>query len=262
MPNKDSLVIQPSGEVISHTAFQSDLIVFDEEKRQALIQKLRQVPAFVEAVKKLTEGITYEAVFTPEGLERLKDDSAKLINKGNGLLSSTIRDAKTGQVIEHTSLIEITPDVLSSLNQLAIQQTLADIVCRLEVIDEKITEVLQGQFNDRLADVESGIHIYEQAVVASDPDRREFIREAIVKLNEGRDKLIKNTDFSFIDKLPRTKMGMRFYTLKHGDIPKYVQSKAEPVWKAAHAIVKASRYLVLAYSALNQPDFYGFRLNK
>jgi hypothetical protein len=38
------------------------------------------------------------------------------------------------------------------------------------------------------------------------------------------------------------------------DIPEYVQSNAESVWKAAHAIIKASRYLVLAYSDLNQPD--------
>ena len=79
--------------------------------------------------------------------------------------------------MNHASLKEVTPDLLSSLNQLAIQQTLANIVRRLEVIDEKITDVLQGQINDRLAEVKSGIHIYEQAVVASDPDiRRELLR--------------------------------------------------------------------------------------
>ena len=63
MPNKNSLVIQPSGEVISPTALQSDMIVFDEEKRQKVIQILRQIPAIVDAVKKLSEGKTYEAVF-------------------------------------------------------------------------------------------------------------------------------------------------------------------------------------------------------
>ena len=163
-----------------------------------------------------------------------------------GFWSTTIRDVKTGQIIDHVNLKEITPDLLSSLNQLATQQTLANIVHRLEAIDEKITDVLQGQVNDRLAEVESGIHIYEQAVVASDPDvRRELIVSAIQKLNIGRNKLIKSTDFSFIDKLPRTKLRM-FFSLK-GDIHKYVQSKAESIWKEAHAIVKASRYLVMAY---------------
>lgn len=252
MSNKDNLVIQPSDEIISHTTLQSDVIVFDEEKSQKAIHILRQVPAFLDSMKKLSEGKTYQAIFPPGVLERIKDGSARLDDKGNGLLSTTIRDVKTGRFIDRVDLKEVAPDILGSLNQLATQQTLANIVHRLEVIDEKITDVLQGQFNDRLAEVESGIHRYEQAIVASDPDRRELIRSAIGKLNDGRDKLIKSTDFSFIDKLPRNRFGMFFNEI--WDIPEHVQSKAEPVWKAFHAIVKASRYLVLAYSALNQPD--------
>jgi hypothetical protein len=253
MPNKDDLVIQPSGEVISHTVSQSDMIVFDEEKRQKVIQILRQIPSILDGAKKLTEGKTYQAIIAPEALERINNGSAKLINKGNGLLSATIRDAKTSRVIDHASLNEVEPDLLNSLNQLATQQTLANIVNRLEVIDEKITDVLEGQFNDRLAEVESGIHLYEQAVVASDPDvRRELMVSAIQKLNDGRNKLIRSTAFGFIDKLPRDKLRM-FFSL-NWDIPKHVQSKAESVWKAAHAIIKASRYLVIAYSDLNQLD--------
>lgn len=252
MSVKDSLVIQPSGEIISHTAPQSDMIVFDEEKRQKVIQILRQIPAYIDVAKKLTEGKTYQAIITPEVLKRIKEGSARLDKIDNGLLSTTIRDAKTGRFIDRVNLKEATPDLLNSLNELATQQTLANIVRRLEVIDEKITDVLQGQFNDRLAEVESGIHLYEQAIVASDPDKRELIHSAISKLTDGRDKLIKSTDFSFIDKLPRNRLGM-FFSL-NWDIPKEVQSKAEPVWKAFHAIVEASRYLVLAYSALNQPN--------
>jgi hypothetical protein len=234
-------------------ALQSDVIVFDEGKRQKVIQILRQIPAVVDSAKKLSEGRTYQAVLPPEVLAQIKDGSARLDKKSNGLFGALVRDAKTGRVIDHVDLKEVTPDQISSLNQVATQQTLADIVHRLEVIDEKITDVLQGQTNDRLADIESGIHIYEQAIVATDPDiKRELIGSAIVKLNDGRDKLIKSTDFSFIDKLPRNQLGMLFSL--NWDIPKHVQSKAESVWKAAHAIIKASRYLVLAYSDLNQPD--------
>jgi len=253
MPNKDSLVIQSSDEIISHTALPSNVIIFDREKRQKAIQILRQIPAIVDGVKKLSAGKTYQAVLPPEVWERIKDGSARLDKKGNGLFGALVRDVKAGRVVDHVDLKEVTPDLLSSLNQVATQQTLADIVHRLEIIDEKITDVLQGQANDRLAEVESGIHIYEQAVVASDPDvKRELIVSAIQKLNDGRNKLIKSIDFSFIDKLPRNRLGM-FFSL-NWDIPKHVQSKAEYVWKSAHAIIKASRYLVLAYSDLNQPD--------
>ncbi len=261
MPNKDSLVTQPSDKIISHTALQSDVIVFDEENRQKVIQILRQIPAYFDAAKNLTIGKTYQAYFPPEVLRRIKDGSARLDKKGNGLFGVLIRDVETGHITNHASLKEVTPDLLSSLSQLAVQQTLADVVRRLEVIDEKITDVLQGQFNDRIAEVESGIQIYEQAVVASGLDtRRELMVSAIQELNNGRNKLIKSTDFSFIDELPRSRLDM-FFSRKF-DIPKHVQLKAEIVWKSAHAIVKASRYLVLAYSDLDEPDSLRVSLNQ
>jgi hypothetical protein len=253
MPNKDNLVIKASGEVISPVVLQSDAIIIDDKKSQEVIQILRQIPAMLNVAKKLIEGKTYQAVFTKEVLERINDGSARLDKKDNGLYGVLIRDVETGHVTNHVSLKEVTPDLFSSLNQLAVQQALADIVHRLEIIDEKITDVLQGQMNDRLAEVESGIHLYEQAIAATDHDiRRALMGNAITKLNEGRDKLLNSIDFSFIDKLPRNRLGMFF--CRHLDIPEYVQSEAEPVWKAADAIVKASRYLVMAYSALNQPD--------
>lgn len=253
MPNKDNLIIQPNSEIVSHTTLLSDAIVFDEEKRQKLIQMLRKMPAILDVTKKLSEGKVYQAHFPPEVLKRIKDGSARLDNKGDGLFSASIRDVETGWFIDNVSLAEVTPDLLSSLNQLATQQTLANIVRRLEVIDEKITGVLQGQFNDRLAKVKNGIKMYELAVTTSNPDKRDLLMaEAIGYLNLGRNELIESADFNFIDKLPRTRNGMRLNRI--WDITEYVQVKAEPVWKAAHAIIKASRYLVLAFDVWNEPD--------
>jgi len=253
MSNKDNLIVQPNGEVISPKDLQSDTIILDDENRQNVIQILRQIPAYLDVARNLIEGKTYQAIFPPEVWERMKDGMARLDKKDSGLYGVLIRDVETGHVTNHVSLMEVTPDLLSSLSQLAIQQTLANVVHRLEVIDEKITNVLQGQTNDRLAEVESGIKTYWQAIAASDPDfRRELIVSAIQQLNDGRNKLIKSTDFGFIDKLPRNRLGMIFSL--NWDIPKDVQSNAESVWKAAHAIIKSSRYLVLAYSDMNEPD--------
>lgn len=255
MANKVNIVIQQSGEVISPTDLQSDTIIFEKEKRQKLIHILRQIPVYVDLAQKLIEGKTYQAIFHPEVLKALNNGSLRWDMKESGLYGAVIRDVETGHIAHHINLKEIPPDLLTTLNQLAIQQTLADIVRRLEIINEKITDILEGQVNDRLAEVESGIAIYEQAIVASNLDtRRGLLVNAIQELNGGRKKLIKSTDFRFIDSLPRKKLGMRFFTLTHGDIYEYVHSKAEPVWKAALAIVEASRYLVLAYSALSEPN--------
>jgi hypothetical protein len=253
MSNKDSLVIQPNSEDVSLTSLQSDTIFFPKEERQKAIQLLRQIPAFVDVAKKSIEGKTYQAVFSPELLKRMKDGLVKLDEKDDGLFAALIRDVETGQITDHVNLKKVMPDVLSSLNQLAVQQTLADMVHRLEVIDEEITDLLQGQINDRLAEVESGIELYEHAIVAINQEtRRELLANAILELNRGRKKLIYSTDFSFLDKLPRNRRGMFFTPIRN--ICEYVQLKAEPVWKATHGIIKASRYLVLAYSALNEPD--------
>ena len=253
MSNKDSIVAQSSEGIVSHTASHSDAIVFDEEKRQKVIQILRQIPAIVDSAKKLHKGKTYQAVISPEVLKRIKDGSASLDEKGDGLFGALVRDAKSGRLIDHVDLREVKPDLLGSLNQVATQQTLADIAHRLEVIDEKITDVLQGQTNDRLAEVKSGIRMYKDAVLVSDPDvRRGLIISAIQKLNDGRSKLIESADFSFIDKLPRNRLDMFLNSI--WDIPKYVQSKAKPIWEASYAIVEASCYIALAYSALNEPD--------
>ena len=51
MPNKDSLVLQPNGEVVSHPDSQSDVLVLDEENRQKVIQLLHQIPAFLDVAK-------------------------------------------------------------------------------------------------------------------------------------------------------------------------------------------------------------------
>lgn len=252
MLNQDNLIPQPIDENISQNALQADVVVNNLESRQKVIQILRQIPAFLDAVKLLSEGKTYQAHFPPEVLKQIKNGSVRLDKKDNGLFGALIRDVRTGRVTNHVSLTEVSPDLLSSLSQIATQQTLANIVQRLDVIDEKISCIMQGQNNDRLAEIESGIHLYEQAIGASGLDRRELLHSAILKLTDGRDKLLKSTDFSFLDKLPRNRLGMWLSPI--WDITKEVQVKAEPIGKAFYAIIEASRYLVLAYSALNQPD--------
>ena len=251
MPEKYNLNIKPNSNIIPHKAGRSDLIVFDEKKRQKAVQLLRKIPACTEAVKSLSERKTYKAIITPDAWARIEKGAAALDKKDNGLLGALIRDVETGQVTNQVNLQEVTPDQLGVLNELATQQALADIVHRLEAIDEKITDVLQGQLNDRLAEVESGIHIYDQAAVASDHDiKRALMVNAIQKLNEGRIKLIKSTDFAFLDTLPRSTLRKLISPIM--DINKHVESHAEPVLKAAHAIIRASRYLVIAYSDLNE----------
>lgn len=249
---KDNLIIQPEIVIGPYSPQKQPLIDLYQKKRQGLIQLLRQAPSFVQLATTLSEGTTYQAHIAPEVLERLRDGTARFGMRDSGFFSANILDNETGKIIHNVSLRQVNPDLLNSLNQLAVQQTLAKIVQKLEVIDEKITDVLQGQQNDRLADIQSGVDIYEQAIVATDLEtRRGLLINAIQNLSDGRNKLLMSTDIYFVDKLPRSRIGMLLSA--NWDIPKFVQNKAEPVWKSAHAIAIASRYLVLAYTILDEP---------
>ena len=251
--SEENLIIWPEIPLDPKAAPNQPLIDLYREKRRELIQFLRQVPAVAQVARTLAEGKTYRVYIPPEILKQLREGTAYFgTRKDTGFLSTSILDAETGKIIQNVSLVEVSPDLLISLNQLAVQQTLANIVQRLEVMEEKVTDVLQGQHNDRLADIESGVHIYEQAVVATDPEtRRGLLISAIQKLNDGRNRLLKSTDVLFVDTLPRSRLGMFFSPIP--DIPKYVEGKAEPVWQSAHAIIKATRYMVLAYAILEEP---------
>ena len=172
------------------------------------------------------------------------------------MLGVTIRESQTGHIIRQVSLEEISPELLSSINQLAVQRTLAEIVQRLEIIDQKITDVLQGQLNDRLAIVESGVNLYQQAIVATElENRRQLLLSAIQQLNEGRQRLMLTleTDVQFVDRLPH-KPWQIILSSFFRDIPKYVESKARPVQEAFQAILRASYVLASAYEALGEPE--------
>ena len=145
---------------------------FYQERRRKVITTLRQLPSMLEVLDQLASGRTYQAVVSPEVMKDVKDGKVSWDQYADGLYGAVIRDNETGEIVCHAKLREVTPELLSSLNQLAVQRTLAEIVQKLEAIDQKVTTVLQGQRNDRLAIVESGIQLYEQAMAAASPQTR------------------------------------------------------------------------------------------
>ncbi|MCD6555046.1 MAG: hypothetical protein J7M16_13670 [Anaerolineae bacterium] len=253
MDDENSLTTQPTLD-IDTTRLYGDFTKLGEERRQRVVHLLRQVPAVVEVMDKLVRDKTYRVVIPPEVLKQLKKGAAGWDHRTGGLLGVTIRDNETGKFVCQVSLKEISPELLSSINQLAIQHALAEIVQRLEVIDQKITDVLQGQRNDRLAIVKSGVDLYQQAIEATDLEtRRQLLVSAIEQLNEGRQRLILTleTDAQFINKIPHEPWRLMFQSIVQ-DIPQHVERKSIDVQKAFQAILIASHVLILAYQELGE----------
>lgn len=124
------------------------------------------------------------------------------------------------------------------------------------MVDQKITSVLEGQRNDRLALVESGINRYKEAIAAKNPDtRHDLLITAVDKLDEGRQKLILSleSDIEFVEKLPRTFGQMLLYAPLR-DVSEEVERKAKPVQQSFQAVIRASYVLASVYEALGEMD--------
>jgi hypothetical protein len=224
------------------------------EKRQQSLNLLRQMPSLIDLTNKLVEGKSYRAVISPEILRKMNSGAANLDKYTGGLYGALIREDETGQVIAHVKLEEISPELLTSLNQLAVQNTLAGIVQRLEIIDQKITTVLEGQRNDRLALIESGINLYQQAIASINPQtRHQLLISAIDQLNEGRQQLTLSliNDIEFADKLPRNFWQMVLYS-PFRDVSEEVEAKVKPIQQAFQAILRGSYVLASAYETLGE----------
>jgi hypothetical protein len=220
---------------------------------QSLANILRQIPSLAEVSSKLAKGQSYKAYIPPDVLKRLRDGSARLAERDNGTLAANILDSNTGEIVANASLVEVSPELMGSLAQLATQQALADIAYRLEVIGEKISAVLEGQHGDRIALVQSGIDIYNQAIAASsENERRQLLVASIQSLNEGKSKLLQSADLSFVNNIPRGKIGM---ILQFGrNIPKEIEGKSKSALESLWHIIRATQYLTMAYSALREPE--------
>jgi hypothetical protein len=192
-----------------------------QERRQQFLRLLRRAPSVADGWHKLAADRTYEAVIPPEVWKQLQQGRAQWDRKQSGLLGAVIRDRETGKVICHINLREVCPELLSSVNQLAAQQSLAEILERLESLERKIDTVLDGLQDDRIAIVESGADLYEQALAMNDRQtRRDYLLLAGQQLTEGRRLLRRSLESSlqFVDQLPKEPWRMMLWSVKGSNL--------------------------------------------
>ena len=231
-----------------------------DEQRRDLIRLLRQTPAVVEAIRKsgVSSDAAYRVVIPPHMIQQLKAGTARL---GNGTVSrftANIHNSKTGKIISQISLEKVSPELIASLNQMAMQSALLEIAQRLELIEQKIEEVLQGQRDDRAGLLDSGENLYALASAATDPEnRRLLLANAVAQVSEARGRLIRalETSLKSIDEIPGDKWGIILKSIRsiRRNIAKDVERKAELLESALRDVLRASCILALSYGQLGEP---------
>jgi len=142
----------------------------------------------------LQEGDQYVAKIPSDVVEGLASgELEKMKKEATNLWNGSIRKAGGNKAIEAQANFEkadLSMERLEGLRSLALQAQIREISEQLNELSEKIDNVLQGQHSDRVAEVQSGIEMYELASRYRDSDQRNRqIANAQQSLTQGRKKL-------------------------------------------------------------------------
>jgi len=233
-----------------------------ESSRSLLLRWARSVPAIVQTARALTQTLNprelFEIEWPPGVLDSLKSGVLEWKPSADGTFPVVVRQHEGKQIAKHLKLRkhEQMGDVLRGVNNLALQSALADIVGRLEEMDEKLDEIAAKAHGDRVGKARAGHEMYLQALtLRDDAARRGALLNAVQSLAEGRSQLLESIDDD-LKKLEPSRYTGFFKNLKFSGKPPKQQFK-EQYFKTTQdfqIVMEATRSMVLAYEELSEPD--------
>ena len=183
---------------------------------------------------------------------RLKDGSAEFLSDKQGELLPSIV-GKDGKILRQIRLEDLgkqlTPEKISKLNNMVIQQQLANIYSKLEDIEECVEKINKGQRNDRYGKIESGIYLYRQAINSSNEMiKNNVISNAMQSISDGINSIKKEVEdnVDYFNNIPGEKTFKYYANLF---IKKYTSTKIE---KKAKELSENIYYMTLGVYSLIQ----------
>jgi hypothetical protein len=152
------------------------------ETRSKFLLTLQASSRFLQAVKTLNPEVLYR-VAVPEG-------TILPVNASTGLSSGVLREG--GAIKKHVKFETATQAGLEVAKALGIQCILMQISAQLGEIEEKLNQVIQGQRDDRIAEIEAGLNLYQQALACSPASRDGCLQSAIQGLQTGVKQCLKD----------------------------------------------------------------------
>jgi hypothetical protein len=221
-----------------------------------VIRTLKIVPAITDLARGGGKA-TYTVELPMEAVAGLAEGNLTWNMRPNGTLPAVVRQANSEAVAHHVSLrpADLQPELLSALNQLAVQTALATLVSRLEHLDEKVDQLLRESKSDRHGTARAGHRLYEQALeMTPGSERRMALVNAAQSLEEGRSTLLERIKAELTSLRPPSTVKAFWSGLWTGPT---ATEKLDEAYKqlcddVAMALM-ATRWLALAYEELEQP---------
>lgn len=177
-----------------------------------LMNVAKKAPAAINYFQSLNPQKVYDVVMTDEAKELYEKGLLVFKDRKDGLgLMPTLVD-EAGKYGKQIALNEkwIAPDKILALNNMVVQQQLAEIVNLLEEMNESLNDVLEGQQNDRIALYYSAQQQYIEALSIEQSALKQIcLANAIKTANDSRFQLIETAKYDIrkISEVPISGIG-------------------------------------------------------
>jgi len=223
---------------------------------------LSTLPGLERIRKNLDTNLNYEVVIPKDAMKGLKNKTASFLSskKGEDLLAPLIK-VKGKKGISHQITIkqgdlnsEQLNNILSTSQMLAIQSSLSNISSQIENLDRKLSDVLLGLNNDRIAHIQSGYNLFLQAN-ASENMKDSLYKIALGQLSLGREQLIYSIKGD-VSEFQAKESGIYalFEQLKNSreDINKEQNLKIERIKQSLSFILRSTQLMAVIYQHFNE----------
>lgn len=167
-----------------------------EEARKSVFSGLSDLLTAINIKEQLRKEKTWQIVFPIE-----YDPQKHYIPKIKGskdIYTCMIKEKGKGEIFKTVKIREIiNQDVLNNISKsiqlMAIQKQISDISQQLEILDNKLIEVHEEFYNDRIALIQSGYNLFLQSRLIENQTLKQSIQiQALQNLNQGREALIRS----------------------------------------------------------------------
>lgn len=230
---------------------------------------LYETPAFINLIKSSIPKESFQAIFSNDELNKIKDGTLELMTSKKNELYAILKNPKNGKIVSHVNLekILITPEITSAIANYTTQAQLADIAKDIKYIETAVEDVLKGQENDRLAIAYSSKQKLLQATSIKDENLKKI---ALLNLassaedNKNQLMLSQIENIEYIKNQPKD-----FFRKMIKDNEKKKDEKINLLRENLNALNMVSLIEALAYQELGEPDaailslqHYGDYINK
>jgi len=151
------------------------------QNRALLIHELRGITALRNAVVGLDPRTLYTLECVPKGAHMHRDAA--------GFYQAVFY--KDNTIVKHARLRQVRPSLLKAASVVGTQVLLVSISMQLNAIQETLGHILVDLHNERIAEVQAGIRLFEQGLLARDQANRiHVLHHAIQSLNSGVSRVI------------------------------------------------------------------------